>query len=353
MDMNASGVAKGQIVKIPVTPFDSTNEDVTASSTAPTGTGDTISSVDLTINKVKRAKPIVWTGEEQLSLGASGMLNPIIVDQYEQRMRSLVNEIEEDICLEAISGALSVGNVEGTEGTNPFATNTDALTKVLKTLKDKGAPTTDLQAVINTESGMKLRNLTQLQKINESADGGDLLRRGVLGNLFGFNIRESAGFKDMAKSSATGYQTNGKAVAGSKVIAIDSGSGAIAKGTLVTFTGDSTKYVVAEDVKSGGTALILATPLVKDVNDNVAITVGDGYKANACFTRGSIVLATRTPAVPQGGDIALDRTVITDPVSGLSFEVALWGGAYQNTVTISTAWGVKNIKPEHTVALIG
>lgn len=351
MDMNASGVAKGQKVSIPITPFDSATEDVTASANAPTGTGEEIDTVDLTISKVKRSKPIVWTGEEQLGVG--GKVSNIIRDQYVQRMRAIVNEIEEDVCLEGISGALSVGNVLGTAGTNPFGTDTKALTSALKKLKDNGAPVSDLQAVINTTSGMNLRNLTNLQKVNESADGGDLLRRGVLGQLFGFNIRESAGFKDMPASSASGYLVNGKAVKGDKEVAIDTGSGAIKKGTIVTFGTDATQYVVAEDVASGATSMSLATPLVADVADNTAVNTGNAYEANACFSRGSILLATRVPAVPAGGDIALDRTYITDPVSGLSFEVALWGGAYQNTVTIATAWGTKNIKPAHTVALIG
>lgn len=349
MDMNASGVAKNQKVLIPITPYDSDTEDVTAGNNAPTGTGDDIGNVELTISKVKRSKPIVWTGEEQLGVG--GKVSNIIRDQYVQRMRALVNEIEEDVALEGMSGALSKGNVTGTAGTNPFVSDTKAFTTALKKLKDNGAPTTDLQAVINTASGMNLRNLTNLQKINEAGDNGDLLRRGVLGNLFGFDIRESAGFKDMPASEASGYKVNGAHLIGEKVIAVDTGSGVIKKGTIVTFGADTTKYVVAED--STSTKLVLATPLVKNVADEDAVVTGSAYVGNVCFSRGSILLVTRVPAVPAGGDIALDRTIITDPVSGLSFEVALWGGAYQNTVTISCAWGCKNIKPKHTVALIG
>ena len=350
-DMTASAVAKGQTVSIPVTPFDASTEDVTAGATAPTGDGEVIDHVDLTISKVKRSKPIVWTGEEQLGVG--GKVSAIIRDQYVQRMRALVNEIEEDVALEAISGAMSKGNVIGTIGTSPFASDVNSLTAVLKKLKDNGAPTSDLQAVINTSAGMDLRNIAHLQNVNEAGDNGDLLRRGVLGNLFGFNLRESAGFKEMPASEASGYLVNGKANKGDKVIAIDSGTGKIAKGTIVSFGSDSVKYVVAEDVASGATAMILSTPLVAEVADNTAVNTAGAYKANACFSRGSVLLATRVPAVPQGGDIALDRTYITDPVSGLTFEVALWGGAYQNTVTIATAWGCKNIKPEHTVALVG
>ena len=93
--------------------------------------------------------------------------------------------------------------------------------------------------------------------------------------------------------------------------------------------------------------------LVEDVADNTAITIGADYTASAGFARGGLILANRLPLVPAGGDNAIDRTVITDPVSGISFEVAVWGGAYQNTMTFSTCWGWKNIKGEHSVALLG
>lgn len=350
MDMTASQVAKNQAVKIPITPYDATNSDVTPSATAPTGSGDNIGNVELTISKVRKAKPIVWTGEEQLSVG--GLVNPIIRDQYAQRMRSLVNEIEEDLCYEATHGAVLKGNIIGTQGTTPFASDMKDLTAVLKKLQDNGAPTSDLQAVLNTSAGMNLRNLSNLFKVNE-AGNSNMLTRGLLGQLYGFNIRESAGFKKFAKGAGTGYLLNGATAVGDTEITVDTGTGAIKAGDIITIAGDTTKYVVAEDVASGGTTIKLGNAIEKVNADNSAVTVGADYTPNACFSRGSILLATRVPAVPKGGDIAIDRTVITDDVSGLSFEVALWGGAYQNTVTISSAWGCKNIKPEHTVALLG
>jgi hypothetical protein len=57
--------------------------------------------------------------------------------------------------------------------------------------------------------------------------------------------------------------------------------------------------------------------------------------------------------MPAGGDQAQDVTVITDPVSGLSFQVAMYGGYRQNRVEIGISFGVKSINAEHSVALIG
>ena len=370
MDAQASAVKKGQAVKVPITPV-STNEDVTASSSAPTGDGETIDTIDITIQKIRRGTPILWTGEDELGVSGSGMLNPIQVDQFAQRIRSLRNEMEADCCAEAYLGAIKAGNVRGSVGTDPFASNLNNLTQVLKDLEDAGAPTAELQAVLNTQSGMNLRNLAQLQKINEAGETS-LLRRGVLGDLFGFTLRESAGMKHVAGSASgflvngkadegatevtvdtgTGYLANGTASKGDTEITVDSGSGVINAGDVIKIGSDTHLYVVAENVASGGTKIKLANALEANVADNAEITV-QNYKPNACFSRGSIVLANRVPYVPSKGDIALDRQIITDPLTGIPYELAVWGGAYQNSVTIATAWGVKNIKPENTVALVG
>lgn len=350
IDAKASMVKKDQKVEIPVTPV-STNEDVTAGSSAPSGNGETISTVSVTIEKIRRGTPILWTGEDELGVSGSGMLNAIQVDQFAQRIRSLRNEMESDMCAEVLTGAIASGNVIGTIGTNPFASNLNALTEALQVLEDNGSPTSELQCVLNTSAGRKLRELTQLQKINEAGESS-LLRRGALGELFGFTMRESAGMKHV-KGDGTSYLVNSASCAiGDTSVPIDTGSGTFKANDIIKFAGDDNYYVVAENVASGGTTLKLKTPLKTAVADNSAITIQNATP-NAAYARGSIILANRVPYVPARGDIALDRQVITDPLTGIPFELAVWGGAYQNTVTISTAWGVKNIKGENTVAILG
>lgn len=348
IDARASNVKKGQKVEVPVTPI-STNEDVVPSAAAPSGGGETIQTIGITIQKIRRGTPILWTGEDELGVSGSGMLNPIQVDQFAQRIRSLRNEMEVDMCAEAVAGAIGAGNVIGAIGTNPFASNLNALTEMLEMLENSGAPTSELQCVINTAAGRKLRELTQLQKINEAGEAS-LLRKGALGELFGFTMRESAGMTRV-NGSAKGYLANGAANAGATEVNVDTGSGAFKAGDVVKFGQDDGLYVVAEDLSAVG-ALKLRNALKKQVADNAQVAVQD-CALNAGYARGAIILASRVPHVPARGDIAIDRQIISDPLTGIPFELAVWGGAYQNTVTIATAWGVKNIKPENTVALLG
>ena len=51
--------------------------------------------------------------------------------------------------------------------------------------------------------------------------------------------------------------------------------------------------------------------------------------------------------------MAIDVMQIPDPRSGLTFEVSVYPGFRKVVYHISLAWGVKNIKPEHTALLLG
>ena len=55
-------------------------------------------------------------------------------------------------------------------------------------LNQRKLPREGRTLAVGTEIEAALLSLPQLQKVNESADGGDMLRRAVIGNLFGFTI---------------------------------------------------------------------------------------------------------------------------------------------------------------------
>ena len=87
--------------------------------------------------------------------------------------------------------------------------------------------------------------------------------------------------------------------------------------------------------------------------NSAAMTIAADYTPNLAFSRQSIVLATRAPARPEEGDQADDVMMITDPRSGISFEVALYKQYRQISYEISAAWGFQNFKPEHSAILLG
>jgi len=345
-DMTAEQAAQGQKVRVPVTP-PAENEDIQIG-TQPAAEGDSISYLDVEITKFRRGKTIVWNGEEEKALGP--IKAEILKTQIEQRMRGIVNEMEEDACLEAVIGA--GGGVWGTAGTTPFqGDDLEDISELVRIHNEIGSPRFDRQLVINTKSAAKLRNKGVLYRVNE-AGTSELLRQGIIGRLEGFDIRESGGFRKF-NPTGTGYRTNGAYERGATDIIIDTGTGVIKKGSIVTFAGDPTKYIVAEDFAGSAGHLKIAFGLNADLANATTMTVGSAYLPNIALTRDAVVFAARTPFMPEGGDEALDVTEISDPETGLSFQVAYYGRYRQNVIEISAAWGVKTVNPRHSVILLG
>lgn len=343
----ADAAAKGQTVTASVAPV-ATTVDIEPGPTAPNNGDQNIGTVDVKITKSKMA-PVKWNGEEQLAIGPSGTYNTILADQFKQAFRALANEVDADL------GSLYYGTSRavGTAGTTPFGIKedfTDAA-QARQVLSDNGSPTTDMQMVLGSSAITNLRGKQSvLFKANE-AGTDSLLREGVIGRLEGFNIHESAGIKRVAGGAGAGYLVNGAKQAGDIIIAIDTGTGGIVQGSVVTFAGDDNKYVVAASTAS--TITLSAPGLRQSLADNTAITVGGAYTANMAFDRGAFLLAARTPAMPEGGDSADDVMNVTDPVSGITFQVALYRQYRQVRYEVGLAWGVASVKPAHAVLLLG
>ena len=242
--INADGserVAKGDTVRASFTRA-ATAVDVSEAMTIPEGTDQTVDSKTLSISN-SRAVQIPYTGEDVRHLNNGIGFQTVYGDQIAQAMRTLCNEIEADLAEEAYKNA---SRAFGTAGTTPFASNFDDVAEVRQILADNGMPMNDGQCslVLNTLASTNLRQLSQLQSVNQ-AGGSDLLRQGVLLDLQGMAIRESAQVQSHTKGTGTSYLLNDASSAvGDTTIAADGGSGTILAGDIITFAGTTDKYVV-------------------------------------------------------------------------------------------------------------
>jgi hypothetical protein len=319
------------------------------SMTIPEGTDQTVDSKTLTISK-SRGVQIPWTGEDIRSVNNGAGFETIYGDQIRQAMRTLTNEIEVDLATAAYVGA---SRAFGTAGTTPFASNFDDVAELRKILVDNGAPMNDVTMVLNTAAGTKLRNLAQLQKANENGST-ELLRNGVLLDLQGIMLKESAGIQLPASGTGSAYAVNnaGGYAIGATAITLDTGTGTVLAGDVVTFAGDTNKYIVASALASN--VVTLAAPgLRKTLADNVVMTVASASTRNVVFHRNALELAIRPPAMPNGGDAAVDAITVQDPYSGLVFEVRAYKGFQKAMFNVSAAWGWKLWKPEFAAVLLG
>lgn len=353
-DATADRAAVGQVVRSFVAPA-AASINVSPGVTAPDNGDQVIGNTSITIAKSKMV-PIRWNGEETLGLSNPGITaGRILQDQFAQAMRTLVNEIEVDCGIAAAAGA---SRATGTLGTNPFvvssAPSIENLADVLRILKDNGAPGSEMQLVIDTAAGAGMRKVPNLFRVEEAGENS-LLRQGVLGSVYGFDIRESAGVARpvvgtiSATTNAAGY------AAGATEITLSSAAVALVKGDVITFNGDTNRYIVAAPLSGTGGVLQLAAPGLRQAipTSTTAITVIASGARNVAFTRNALYLATRAPASPDGGDMADDRTVVQDPRSGLAFEVSLYRQYRQVKYEVAIAWGVENVKAEHSAILLG
>lgn len=349
-DPSAERVALNQTLRVAATASNAAGTNITPAMAFPAASDQTISNKTFTISKA-RAFPFSWTGEEQKSVNAGPGYLTLKQDQIAQAIRAAINEMEADIAAASYAGA---SRAYGTAGTTPFASDLSATAQLKKILDDNGAPMSDRHIVFDTTAGANVRALTQLTKVNEAGDT-TLLRQGLLLNIHNFGLRESAQVKQVVKGTGASYTTNTAGYAiGATVITLITGTGTVLAGDVITFAGDTNKYVVAVGVAAPGAITLAAPGLQKAIAASaVALTVGGNFTGNVAFTRNALLLGTRLPAVPEEGDLAIMRETITDPLSGISLELAVYPGYRMMVCQIGVCWGVSVIKPEHLAILLG
>lgn len=343
-DPKADRVATNQTLRIAQAPTNTTST-YTPSMAVPSAIDQTIANASLTLSKNKYAG-FSWTGEEEYGMDQGPGFLSIRQNQIAQAFRVLVNEMENDVCDALAQGA---SRATGTAGTTPFASTLGDSAQVRKILDDNGAPGSGRSLVINTAAGAALRTLGQLTKANE-AGTSMTLRDGELLNMHGFSIRESAQINDATAGSGASYLLNGALAVGATTVTVDTGSGTILAGDIVTI--GSNKYVVATAL-SGGSFTINAPGIVAAAADNLAITVNATSARNLAFSSDAIVLATRLPIFPSQGDLAIDNEIITDPRTGISFDLRVYPGDGMVLYRIHALWGWKVAKPNHAALLLG
>jgi hypothetical protein len=315
LDFDTKGMAQGSTVVVPVAPTMS-KASVTPAQVFTVGSNRTASSKSVTLANYEEVK---WhlTGEEERALMNGGTAQEFFRQTMAQAWRTLINAIELNAWTKCYKGS---SRATGTAGTTPFASTLTDLTAVRKILVDNGVSVNaeDCSIILDSTAGVKLRNLTQLQKVNE-AGSGNILRDGALGDLFGFRIRESAQIGIHTKGTQTGLDPDGISAVGDTSLALAGGDGgSLLSGDVITFAADSAnKYVVGTGFTAASGTAVLNDPGIRvEIAAGSEITTGGNYTANLALHRNAAALVVR-PAIQPAGAIA-EQMVVTDAVTGLS-----------------------------------
>lgn len=351
LNTSAQRAAVGQTIRSFIPPA-STSTSITPGPYPPDTGGQAFTTHTLSITS-SEAVPIQWTGEEELSVAESFTQQQMMQRQFEQAMRYLANKIEGELAALYQYASRAYGTVSTVPGTT--AGDYTEFSNVRKILVDNGAPTSDLQLVIDTTTGAMIRG----KQAQAYAAGTDTMQRqGVLLDFSGMMIRESAQIKSHTAGTASSATTNaaGYAVGAKTLTLASAGTGTLLAGDVITLVGDTNQYVLLSgdaDVSGGGT-FVLGEPGLRQAASAAAkaITMIATHQAMMAFDRGAIHLVTRLPALNSGRDMATSRTIVTDPFSGLSFDVAEYLGYHQTHWEVSIAWGCGVMNPHHLALLI-
>jgi len=350
--LNAS--AERAAVNTPIRSFvapAAASENATAAQLPPDTGAQTIGTNDLKILKSK-VVPFQWTGEEQLQVAPGHGHRAIARDQVSQAIRTLVNEIEVDTYNVAFAGS---SRVAGVVGTKAFNTTLGDAALVRRILVDNGCPTSDISLVIGTWEGVSLRSQATLPNL---ADSGavELRNQGILLPLSGFAVRESNAVKVSTPGTTTATIDAAGYAKGATSFVLTAAACALAVGDVITFAGDTNQYTITGGTLANAGTLTIAQPGIRIAMVGAkAITVVNlaTTNHNVAFHRSGIQLGLRTPAVPDEGDMADDRTVLTDPRTGISFEFAMYKQYRRVRYEVGAAWGAAVMKGDFTAKLIG
>lgn len=344
---NSDRIAKGQTVTSYLTAPASVG-DYEQTMAPSEGTRTELGNVQLGIDYYRTTK-IPWTGEERFRMDSNGMYGQAVTDLFTEGFEALVTEIEAFLGAMYKKAFMAVGGVgQAFDATRKIS----SAALIAKYFEDHGARDMAKTLVIGSGTMYNLRSLENLFKVNESGSDA-MLRTGVIDPLFGVSIRGSAGIQQHTAGALTGAAVSANYAIGITSIVLDGTISAetIAAGDTITFSSDTTRSYVVKKYTAASHTIELESPgLIKAVADGDTITVAASHEASMAFTPKAIELATRLPKLMQEGDLGTHR-IVTDPISGISFDVAYYPGHGMGQFEISVAYGGNVMKPEHLVVL--
>jgi len=356
LNAGSERAAVNQSVKSLVTPeVSSETRSVTMSPSDPSG--QTMTAKELLITNDKSIK-IPWSGEEQRGVNVAEGYSTIYGQQIEQAIRKHVNEIEAHT---ADIAYLASSRGYGTPTTTPFPTagNLTDASMALKILKDNGQAGGDNSLVLNTSAGA---NFIGFQSQAQMAGTDSIRNQGVLIRTAGLALRESAEVvTHTAGAMASATTTASAQTVGQTAIPLaTAGTGVVAAGDMIILAGDTNKYNIESVVFAGanpaaGDVITIAEPglRVAQTSSAKAITVVATSARNIILNRSAVELVVRPPAMPAGGDAAVDSFMMVDPRSGLSFDIRLYAGYGMNFIDVVCVYQAKAWNPKGIGTLIG
>ncbi len=334
----------GKTIDLPV-PSDLTVSDVTSTSTPLSPTALTPETKQISLNKWKRVH-FALDDQELTQIEYSQNFVPM---QMEAAFKALGEQVNADL----MALYADVYGYVGTAATTPFATTVAAATDARKALANQLAPFSPRYGVLNPDGMANALALAAFSNLQQTGDSGVIIE-GLLGRKFGFDWAEDQQIPSHTAGTGASYLINngGGYAAGIKTVTVDTGSGTILVGDIVTFAGVTGTYVVTSALS--GNSFSFYPGLAGAVADNAAVTLKATHVSNLAFHRDAFALCVRPlDDVAQKLIPSLQIVTMQDPLSGIPVRLEISRQNKQTLFDMDILYGVKTLRPEYACRIAG
>lgn len=283
--------------------------------------------------------------------------NGLIPMSASEAVKSLANKIDAT----ALALYKDIYGQHGTAGTAPSAVGD--ITGSRKVLNSQLAPLGDRTLLLDTEAEAKMLELSIFTSFNQVGNT-KALTEGSLGAKYGFDIHMDQNMPTHTKgtldpTAGQTIQMNAEVVAGLSTVVFKSSdatmTGTLTKGDLITFANHDQSYVVTADaaVDTHMITAIISPALVVTVPVDTVVTLTGTHAVNLGFHRQAFCFVSRPLVVVEGLGSIIESLV--DPISGCTLRLEISRNAGTKTIDWSydVLWGVKTIRPELAMRLLG
>ena len=341
-DFDTLAAQPGSSIDVPIPPT-ITTAAVTAANTPPSTADMTLSTVNVPLSSWNEA-PFYMTDKDMLEVQQDKL--PGVV---EAALASIVSTIDADILTAADVGC----GLADDQGAGIFAAIADVIEPGTLLNRNKVARA-GRSCVFDSTAEAALLAMTQFTSADYQTSFP--METGMVGPepKLGMQWWMDQNVQTHTCGTGSGYLINladGYAV-GDKVLAVDTGSGTILAGDVVTI--GAYNYGVASTVGGGTvTSITLNQGLLAAAANNATVTLIDAsstHTANIAMARDAIVFCSRPF---QSSNSAIASQTISDPVSGLSLRLEVTREHKRDRWSIDCLYGTKVVRPEGVIKIIG
>jgi len=339
---------RGQTIDVPLPPAVQTR-DVAPGVTPVAAPGIIEETVKIDLVNWKEV-PIAFTDRDRLET---------IDDSVMMATDAAANALAEDVNGSIFATYTDVYSSVGTAGTTPFAADYAQATAARKALNNQKAPLQDRRMVIDPDAEENAINLSTFADSSFAASGSVIIE-GDIGRKLGFDwVMDQQVPTHTVGSLSSAPVVNGAHAAGVSTISITAaGTGTIAlkAGDVINIAGDTQAYAVTADVNianaaSGSVSIRPDLQIATAGGEAVSLAITADHVVNLGFNRDAFALAVR----PLGQPRAPGTRVMTmvDSESGLPLRLEVSRQNKQDYWSFDILWGVKCVRPELAVRVMG